>query len=128
MSRHSNIILLACIASLIAGRVSTQADSQPPPFGGPWDSRTKLTGDWGGLRDQLRDHGITLDVSETTYYQGTASGGLHDGFEFGGRNDYILNVDGQKAGLWPGFFIKLHGEDVYGDSPNLFTGAIVPVE
>src|SRR6202007_2341344 len=32
-----------------------------------------------------------------------------------------------KAGLWPGFFIKLHGEDVYGDSPNLFTGAIVPV-
>jgi porin len=68
-----------------------------------------------------------LDISATTYYQGTASGGLHEGFEFGGRNDYILNVDGQKAGLWPGFFIKLHGEDVYGDSPNLFTGAVVPV-
>ena len=76
---------------------------------------------------ELRDHGVTLDISETTYYQGTASGGLEDGFEFGGRNDYILNVDGQKAGLWPGFFIKLHGETVYGDSVNLFTGAVVPV-
>jgi porin len=79
------------------------------------------------VRDQLRDHGVTLDISETTYYQGTASGGLEDGFEFGGRADYILNVDGQKAGLWPGFFINLHGETVYGDSVNLFTGAIVPV-
>ena len=75
----------------------------------------------------MRDHGITLDISTTAYYQGTASGGLHDGFEFGGRSDYILNVDGQKAGLWPGLFINLHGETVYGDSANLFTGAVVPV-
>jgi len=75
----------------------------------------------------MREHGITLDISTTTYYQGTASGGLHDGFEFGGRSDYILNVDGQKAGLWPGLFINLHGETVYGDSANLFTGGVVPV-
>jgi Carbohydrate-selective porin len=115
------------LASLNAARVLAQTDSQPPPFDGPWDSRLKLTGDWGGLRDQLRDHGVTLDISETTYYQGTVSGGLEDGFEFGGRADYVLNVDGQKAGLWPGFFINLHGETVYGDSVNLFTGAIVPV-
>src|SRR4029077_422973 len=37
------------------------------------------------------------------------------------------NVDGQKAGLWPGFFITLHGETVYGDSVNHETGAVVPV-
>jgi porin len=128
VSRCTYIALIVLILGLLnASRVFAQADLQPPPFDGPWDSRLKLTGDWGGLRDEFRDHGITLDISATTYYQGTASGGLHDGFEFGGRNDYILNVDGQKAGLWPGFFIKLHGEDVYGDSPNLFTGAIVPV-
>jgi porin len=68
-----------------------------------------------------------LDISATEYYQGTASGGLHDGFEGGGRADYLLNIDGQKAGLWPGLFINLHGETVYGDSPNLFPGAVVPV-
>jgi porin len=127
MSRSTYVILILCHAWLNAAHVLAQTDSQPPPFGGPLDSRQKLTGDWGGLRDQMRDHGITLDISTTTYYQGTASGGLHDGFEFGGRSDYILNVDGQKAGLWPGLFINLHGETVYGDSANLFTGAVVPV-
>ncbi|HMJ67051.1 MAG TPA: carbohydrate porin, partial [Candidatus Binatia bacterium] len=84
-------------------------------------------GDWGGLREQLRDHGLTFDISTTTFYQGIASGGLDRGSEFGGRNDYWLNVDGQKAGLWPGLFVTLRGETVYGDSVNAATGAIVPV-
>ena len=129
MSRSTfNIALvILCLASLNADHILAQTGSEPPSFGGDWDSRTKLTGDWGGLRDELRDYGISLDIRATTYYQGTVSGGLHDGFEFGGRNDYILNIDGQKAGLWPGLFIGLHGEDVYGDSVNLFTGGIVPV-
>jgi porin len=86
-----------------------------------------LTGDWGGLREHLRDHGVTFDISATTYYQGIASGGLQETFRFGGRNDYLVNVDGQKAGLWKGFGINLHGETVYGDSVNLLTGAVVPV-
>jgi porin len=110
-----------------AGVSSSSAASQPAPFGGPWNSRPKLTGDWGGLREELRDHGFTFDISSTTYYQGIASGGLRDTFQFGGRNDYLINVDGQKAGLWQGLYINLHGETVYGDSVNLFTGAIVPV-
>jgi porin len=110
-----------------AAASSNSTASQPAPFGGPWYSRPKLTGDWCGLREQLRDCGITVDVSSTTYYQGTASGGLQDTFRFGGRNDYLLNVDGQKAGLWQGLFINLHGETVYGDSANLATGAVVPV-
>jgi hypothetical protein len=110
-----------------AGVSSSSTASQPAPFGGPWNSRPKLTGDWGGLREQLRDHGFTFDISATTYYQGIASGGLKDTFRFGGRNDYLLNVDGQKAGLWEGLGINLHGETVYGDSVNLLTGAVAPV-
>ena len=106
---------------------SSSTASEPAPFGGPWNFRPKLTGNWGGLRDQLRDHGFSFDISSTTYYQGIASGGLEDTFEFGGRNDYLLNVDGQRAGLWKGFGVNLHGETVYGDSVNLFTGAVVPV-
>ena len=121
------ILVVVCLVWLNAGRVYGQTASPPAPFDGHWESRPKLTGDWGGFREQLRDHGVTLDVSATTYYQGTATGGLHEGFELGGRNDYVLNVDGHKAGLWPGFFIRLHGETVYGDSADLFTGAVVPV-
>jgi porin len=106
---------------------SNSTVSQLAVFGGPWDSRPKLTGDWGGLRERLRDHGFTFDISATAYYQGVANGGLQDTFRFGGRNDYLINVDGGKAGLWRGLFITLHGETVYGNSVNLQTGAVVPV-
>jgi porin len=90
-------------------------------------SRPKLTGDWLGLREQLRDNGFTFDISSTSYYQGVASGGLEDTFRYGGRKDYLVNVDGQKAGLWQGLFVNLHGETVYGESVNTATGAVVPV-
>lgn len=110
-----------------AGVSPMAAALQPAPFGGPWDSRPKLTGDWCGVREALRDDGLTFDISSTTYYQGTASGGLQDTFRFGGRDDYWLNVDGANAGLWQGLSITLHGETVYGDSVNLATGAVVPV-
>ena len=110
-----------------AGASPKSTAPQPPPFGGPWSSRPKLTGDWCGLREHLRDNGLTFDISSTQYYQGTASGGVKDTFRFGGRNDYYLNVDGQKAGLWQGLSINLHGETVYGESVNLDTGAVLPV-
>ena len=106
---------------------SNSTPSKPAPFGGPWDSRPKLTGDWYGFRERLRDNGFTFDISASGYEQGVASGGLEDTFRFGGRNDYLLNVDGEKAGLWKGLYINLHAETVYGHSVNLQTGAVVPV-
>ncbi len=65
--------------------------------------------------------------ASTQIYQGVASGGVRQGFEYVGRNDYYLNVDGEKAGLWKGFFVTLHGETRYGNGINLDTGAIMPV-
>lgn len=99
----------------------------PPPFGGPFCERPKLTGDWFGHRGCLRDHGVTLDAYATNFYQGVTTGGLDHSFHFGGRADYLLHVDGGKAGLWPGLFIDLHGETLYGNSINGSTGALLPV-
>src|SRR5690348_11684539 len=53
-----------------AGPAADSTASQPAPFGGPWNSRPKLTGDWFGLREHLRANGLTLDISSTAYYQG----------------------------------------------------------
>lgn len=89
-------------------------------------TRQKLTGDWLGRRSALAESGFSFDVSTTQYYQGVASGGVKQGFEYGGRNDYFLNVDGEKAGLWKGAFITLHGETRYADSVNPFAGALLP--
>lgn len=99
----------------------------PPPFGGPLLERPKLTGDWLGGRDWQRDHGFTWDISSTNVYQGVTTGGLDNRFLFGGRADVLLNIDGQKAGLWQGLFIDLHGETNYGSSANNLTGAFMPV-
>ena len=75
----------------------------------------------------LAGHGITLDVSNTQFYQGVTSGGLEQEFRYGGRNDYFLNADGEKLGLWKGSFLTLHGETRYGQSANSLTGALMPV-
>ncbi len=109
--------------------LATQPAPPPPPspFSGPLLERPKLTGDWFGTRSELAAQGVTLDISSTQYYQGVTSGGLEQSFRYGGRNDYFLNLDGEKVGLWKGSFITLHGETRYGESANSLTGALMPV-
>lgn len=104
----------------------TQAPPQPSPFGGSLCERTKLSGDWFCLRPALASHGITLDLSTTQFYQGVTSGGLEQSFPYGGRNDYFVNLDGEKLGLGQGLFVTLHGETRYGESANFLTGALMP--
>ena len=98
----------------------------PSPFDGD-SARDRSCWAICAARDQLAAHGITVNVDTYQFYQGVASGGIHDVGEYAGRNDYFINVDGEKAGLWKGFFITLHGETRYGDTVNPDTGAIMPV-
>ena len=124
---HSTIrVLFALAASTV---VSTALAQLPPasPFDGPLLERSKLTGDWFGSRSELAEEGVTLDISNTQYYQGVTSGGLEQQFQYGGRNDYFLNLNGEKVGLWKGLFVTLHGETRYGESANSLTGALMPV-
>jgi porin len=99
----------------------------PSPYAGSLLERSKLSGDWCGLRDDLAAHGFTFDISSREFYQGVSSGGTRDTFLFGGRADVYLNIDGEKAGLWKGLFITLHDETLYGASVNNYAGAISPV-
>jgi porin len=79
--------------------------------------RDRLTGDWGGLRTDLGDRGIKPQVKFTQFGQGVASGGIDTDAEYGGKVDWILDVDVSKfLGLWPGLFINLHAETQYGKS------------
>ena len=96
------------------------------PFDGDLWERPYLLGSVGGTRDQLAANGIGINVYSTQFYQGVASGGVRQEFDFSGRMDYLMNVDGEKAGLWQGFFVTLHGETRYGDSLGFNTGAIMP--
>ena len=46
-----------------------------PYLGGDFWSRPRLTGSWGGLRDELGKKGVVLDVDLLQTLQGVASGG-----------------------------------------------------
>lgn len=98
-----------------------------PPYAGPLWERSTFGGDWFGHRSNLRDCGWTFDINSTQFYQGVVDGGLRQQFRFGGRADVILKLDGQKAGLWEGFFVELHDETLYGQSVNALTGGLMPV-
>ncbi len=94
--------------------------------GGSLWEQDKLTGDWLGLRPSLAEQGVTIDLSTTQYYQGVTHGGVEERFRYGGRNDYFVNVDGEKAGLWKGLFVVLHGESRYGESASPLAGTLLP--
>lgn len=96
------------------------------PFAGTFYDRPKLTGDWFGHRTQLATHGITLDASWTQFSQGVTSGGRQQDWVYGGHGDYFFNMDGEKAGLWKGFFVTMHAETRYGLDVNKPSGAFVP--
>ncbi len=98
--------------------------------------RSKLTGDWGGLRSRLADKGVTLDLSLLGIVQGVADGGREpallpmnrdDDVEVLGFLDLLLQVDTEKAGLWPGGFLSLRVEGRLGDSVVTRAGTILPV-
>jgi porin len=114
---------------------SWAADASPPtPYSGDLWTRSALTGDWGGVRNQLVEKGVTFDVRFTQAAQGIVHGGKDTGWQYGGgRGDIIFNLDTQKIGLWPGGFLNVEAEgsfipaDNFRKSINGTTGSLMPV-
>jgi porin len=98
----------------------------PETWGGDLLSRPRLTGSWGGIRDEMGRKGIVLDVDVILTPQAVATGGVDTGVNFWGNTEYTLNVDTQKAGLWPGGFLKVVGTSGFGDNILGDSGALVP--
>ncbi len=98
----------------------------PETWGGDWSSRPRLTGDWGGVRDEMGKKGVELDANMLLMPGGVMTGGTGTGAEFWGNVDYTLNINTDKLGLWPGGFFKFEGVSSFGTSLNDQVGAIVP--
>ena len=87
---------------------------------------TQLTGDWGGARTNLTDHGITFSGSLTQFYQGVTSGGREQKFEYNGHGDYVLDFDFGKMDVQEGLLLRLRAEHRFGDTINAATGLLLP--
>jgi porin len=118
------IFLFGLFLSLQAG-----AEEAVPAktYSGDFWTRSTLTGDWGGARNDLAAKGVTFDINLTQTGMSVISGGKNIGWEYSGRGNLTLNIDTQKLGMWPGGFFTVEVEGNYNRSINRDTGALMPV-
>jgi porin len=112
---------------LNAAPARAQPYAVPDTWGGDFWSRPRLTGDWGGLRDEMGKKGVVLDVDVLTTPMDVLSGGRSTGAEAWGNVDYTLNVDTDKLGLWPGGFFMVQADTGFGTNLFAKSDALVPV-
>ncbi len=128
MRRLAIIVAITFLLGMVLS-IQTRADEAPPlnTYSGDFWTRSTLTGDWWGFRNELAAKGITFDMSVTQVYQGILGGGKDETWRYGGRGNTLINVDTQKLGLWPGGFFTLEMEGNWANSVNEATGALMPV-
>ncbi len=101
------------IGVLLAARTAA-ADS--------WQNGDHLTGEWGGERTKLADHGVTIDlVYSTEAFTNFSSGRLL------GHVDAALTVDTEKLGLWDGGSFYALGQNDHGSGVDELVGSITSV-
>ncbi|HDR8969029.1 carbohydrate porin [Burkholderia vietnamiensis] len=87
------------------------ADAAEPT--GLWE-RSNLFGNIGGLRDVLGEHGVTLNLQETSEYLYNAAGGTQRGGAYQGLTQFGFTVDAQKAIGLPGGTFNVSGLQIHG--------------
>lgn len=98
-----------------------------PDYSGDWRTRPKLTGDWGGLRQEWADAGIFIDLDWYQSYQDIVEGGLDEGGESSTNLDYRLTLDLQRMGVMPGALVTVRAQSLFGDTVNGDSGVLLPV-
>ncbi|HOW72173.1 MAG TPA: carbohydrate porin [Phycisphaerae bacterium] len=117
-------------AEKAAAEEKTAAVGEKTSFAGDnWMDWKKMTGDWGGLRNQMADAGITFDINVTQILQGNAHGGVDtkNGHRYSGSGDLTLTLDTAKMGLWDGGTFVLNAEPKWGDGILNKVGSLMPV-
>ena len=123
-ARYALMVLFGLVLlTALPGLSVAQPVDVPPTWGGNFWDRPRLTGSWGGLRDELGKKGVVIDGDILLSPQGVMSGGKDTGWDFWGNADYTLNIDTGKLGLWPGGFFKFYGDSSFGDSVQPRTSA-----
>jgi len=126
MLRWTTVLAILAI-EMASNSANAQLLDLPDTWGGDFWSRPRLTGDWGGFRDELAKKGVVLDVDLLATPQWVVGGGRDTGGTTWGNADYTLNLDTQKMGLWPGGFVNVSADSGFGGNVLKKSGAIVPV-
>lgn len=98
---------------VLAGPEITKGDTSP---WSQWLGGDTMTGDWGGLRTTLLDHGLKVSGGYDAEGWGNTTGGLEQGAVYTGLLYIALQLDLQKAIGWPGAsldtrWVWINGQD-----------------
>lgn len=89
-----------------------------------WTKDNLICDNWA---EPFEDCGVVVDLQYTNFYQGVARGGQEQNWEYGGKLDYFVNLDGHKMGLWKGLSTVIHAETRVGEDVNLDAVGLAPV-
>jgi porin len=98
-----------------------------PDYSGDLWTRTHLTGDWGGVRQDWAEKGIIFEIDWYQAYQGVVDGGIREDAEYSTNLDYHLKLDLMRMGLVPGALITVRGQSRFGNTVNDISGLLLPV-
>lgn len=131
MRTYFRVLVLVLLVGL-AVDVSRGEDDSPFPikdYSGGIKERINLLGEWGGLRNDLAENGIVFEIGLTNVHQNNLRGGRYwkhsEGYT--GSADAWLLIDTQRLGLWDGGLWTFHGETLFGNSPIVDVGSVMPV-
>jgi porin len=128
MKRSAVIVVLMFLFGIVlTAQAGAAGASDSKSYSGDFWTRSTLTGDWGGTRNDWAAKGITFDINLTQTGMSNISGGKNQGWEYSGRGDLTLHMDTGKMGLWPGGFFTVEVEGNYNRSINLDTSSLMPV-
>jgi porin len=114
---------MPAMAQLCAAPATT-AESAAPPAPAPeskptglW-TRDTLTGDWGGLRPQLTDCGVTFGLQEQSEVWGNLMGGRHAGSAYDGLTTASLKLNLNTLLDLPDTVFFINAFQIHGRGPS----------
>ena len=116
-----------CFADDPSESAADQGILPVPDYSGEIGARSNLTGDWGGVRQNWADRGVTMAFDWYQAYQDIIDGGFEEGSAYSTNLDYRLNLDLMRMGLVPGALVKVRGQSRFGDTVNDNAGVLLPV-
>ena len=116
-----------CFADDTAASEAEQGLLPVPDYSGKIGSRTTLTGDWAGVRQDWANRGITLGFDWYQSYQDIVDGGFAEDDAYSTNLDYRLNFDLMRMGIVPGALVTVRAQSRFGDTVNGASGLLLPI-
>ncbi|HEY4219730.1 MAG TPA: hypothetical protein VGO62_00275, partial [Myxococcota bacterium] len=93
--------------------------------GSPYFDGDHATGDWGGARTALADHGVSVDAIATVeaFDDVTAQAS----YTLLAHGDLALTLDSKKLGLWDGTTLYALGQGSIGSGINDYVGSATSI-